>query len=997
MIPHHRRTFLLMLMTAVVGSTLLFSLRLLDAAGGAGQNPAPVPALSGRPEGAASVDVSLETTLAMTSFVPMFAFNLHTPPPLMGVQIYGTPSDEAGLGKIVDAGLQWVRMPISWSGVEPENTSPANFNWSFVDEQIGALAEKGVEPLITITGNPSWAAAYPMGPVYDLVDIQQFMGALVERFDGDGIADAPGSPIVRYWEIYNEPDNTDPFLAELGFLGFFGYQGHKYGALLDAIYPIVKAASPKAQVVFGGVASDNFDYNGGVFDPDFTDWALDACKGPCFDVMNFHYYPLYRHRWERYGRDVIGKAQFFWDKMVHFGFERPMMCTETTWPMTSYWGSEAMQSRYVVASTVRGMAAGLLVQNWYAWRDMDASLPGLLDESYTPKKAYYVYQVLTEQLGRGRYRRPLVPVETGGGNIEGYVFDVPTSEGQKRVDVIWLDCPQYRQSPPQDCPAGAEQVMYVQASSVRVTGMLGSWSTVDDASDGVEDGLVRLTIKADPIYVEHDPAATSSGVAPAQGVENLVQAPLARNDAPNYPNCRFGVGAVGAVSDYELDALNLGWYVNWESELAPEEPSGLEYVHTVRLRQAGTAGWQVVSPTMEEFTATIQSNPGAIWFLGNEPDSPWQDDMMPEVYALAYHDVYYSIKQLDPTAQVGIGGIVQPTSLRFEYLDTVWDSYAQTFSETMPVDIWNIHTFILRETITAPDPEPCKPVTATIPVWGAYVPPGSSALSGELYCVRDQDDLSIFEQRILDFRAWMAENGQREKPLYITEYGVLFYEDLNDEDQRSFDQVRVGQYMTETFDLMLNLSDPTIGYPYDDGRLVQRWAWFSLDADPNYWGGTLFDPVTREVRDLGRTFADYTLEVGPSVDLFAAAARATPSVFGPDELPVTPTLRATVSNIGNVSTTLPVEVTFYDGLPGEEGTQPIGSVQTVLGGLEGCAGFAEVSVEWPGLGSGSHRFYVQVDAAGKVTETNEINNVTSGTVLVADDRLYLPLAVTGAE
>jgi len=673
LIPTLNRSLLLMAITAVVGSTLLFSLSLLSAAG-SDTSPADDAPPWADGQGSVALDEPASVaTLAMTSYVPFLAFNVNAPPPLMGVQMYGTPSDAAGLSKMVDAGLRWVRMPITWESVEPENTSPGNFDWSAVDAQIGALTQKGIKPLVTLTGNPSWAAAYPMGPVYNLADIQQFMGALVERFDGDGQADAPGSPIVRYWEIYNEPDNTDPFLAELGYLGLFGYQGHKYAALLDALYPVVKAANPKALVVFGGVASDNFDYNGGVFDPNFTDWVLDACKGPCFDVMNFHYYPLYRHRWEQYGRDVIGKAQFFWDKMVYFGFERPMMCTETTWPMTSYWGSEAMQSRYVIAANVRGIAVGLLVQNWYAWRDMDSSLPGLLDESYAPKAAYYVYQVMTEQIGRGRYQRPLVPAETGGGNIEGYVFGVPTTAGQKRVDVIWLDCPQYRQNPPQDCPVDAAQTMYVQASSVRITGMYGSWSIVNDASDGVVDGLVRITIKPDPIYVEFDPPAASSAVRSTGGLaRELTQGMLSRSDAPNYPNCRFGVGAIGDVSEYDLGALNLGWYVNWQSEQSPQEPSGTEYVHTVRLKQAGTAGWQVVSPRMEDLTVTVQSNPGAIWFLGNEPDSPWQDDMMPQVYALAYHDLYYSIKELDPTAHVGIGGIVQPTSLRFEYLDSVW-------------------------------------------------------------------------------------------------------------------------------------------------------------------------------------------------------------------------------------------------------------------------------------------------------------------------------------
>ncbi len=42
----------------------------------------------------------------------------------------------------------------------------------------------------------------------------------------------------------------------------------------------------------------------------------------------------------------------------------------------------------------------------------------------------------------------------------------------------------------------------------------------------------------------------------------------------------------------------------------------------------------------------ISDNPGALWIVGNEPDrSGWQDDTMPDMYAVAYHDVYDFIKE----------------------------------------------------------------------------------------------------------------------------------------------------------------------------------------------------------------------------------------------------------------------------------------------------------------------------------------------------------------
>ena len=958
------------------------------------------PPLAGGIEGGSEL-VSTDT---YTVYLPLAAVNAGTPPPLFGVQMYGAVTHTTGLTKVATAGARWIRVPISWRSVEPADCTPEQYNWTSIDSRVQALLSEGIEPLLTLSGNPDWAAVYPMGPVTDVADLQEFAAALVERFDGDGYEDAPGSPVVRYWEMYNEPDNADEVHAAHGGYGYWGYRGDDYATMLDALYPVVKAASPHAQVVFGGVAHDNFDYEGGGFDPDFIDDVLSSCTGPCFDVMNFHYFPYYRSRWEGYGKDVMGKVNYLQAKLASYGFDRPLMCTETSWPRASTWGSEVLQSRYVVATYARGAAAGLVVHNWFAWKDIDSSLPGLLDSELQPKPAYDAYQTLTAQLGQARYVRSLTEGETGGGDLEGYVFSVPGADGWERLDVIWYDCPTYQHRPPVDCPSGTSQTMSVAASALRITDMYGNSGVQYDASDGVLDGRVTLQIGLDPVYVEHDSSLTLGGsgggrlratrLRATRLPGSLMGAPWATDVSQGgvytYPNCRFGAGVEGDIDQYDVAALDLGWYVDWGSTQFPQAPDGLEYIQMIRLKQVGGDGWGMVSPGMSRFTSTVQANPGATWLVGNEPDSPFQDDMVPQAYAHAYHDVYYLIKGLDPTAHVAIGGIVQPTPLRLEYLDTVWETYRQTYSETMPVDVWNIHTFILRETIGPPDPEPCQPVTKTIPVWGAFIPPGSSAEEGELYCVRDQDDVEIFKQRIRAFRQWMADKGERDKPLIVTEYGVLFYEDFYDEDDRQLSAERVGVFMQDTFDFFLTETDSLIGYPYDENRLVQRWAWFSVNGDPTVWGGTLFDPDTRALRPLGEDFRAYTTALTPTVDVAATHVSVEPLLFWHADAPVTATLRVAVSNVGNISTTLPVTATFYDGPPGEPGTGLIGDVRVITAGLYGCADYEIVEMEWPGLAAGAHRFYVTVESAD---DHNSANDVVEGTVLVARYRSFLPLVL----
>ena len=89
--------------------------------------------------------------------------------------------------------------------------------------------------------------------------------------------------------------------------------------------------------------------------------------------------------------------------------------------------------------------------------------------------------------------------------------------------------------------------------------------------------------------------------------------------------------------------------------------------------------------------------PGRTWLIGNEPDVRWQDNVKAEDYAVAYHNAYTAIKGADITTEVAIGGISQVTPIRLRYLDQIWAAYQTKYGEAMPVDVWNIHAFVLRE------------------------------------------------------------------------------------------------------------------------------------------------------------------------------------------------------------------------------------------------------------------------------------------------------------
>ncbi len=320
------------------------------------------------------------------------------------------------------------------------------------------------------------------------------------------------------------------------------------------------------------------------------------------------------------------------------------------------------------------------------------------------------------------------------------------------------------------------------------------------------------------------------------------------------PLWRFGAAArpgAQGLSNYSASDLNrvrLGWYVDWRINSDAPRPNGIEYVPTVRIKQwklDGGGEWTdspcAGCPYVEPYTYTVQPNltyvrnvvssdPGMLWLIGNEIDRiDWQtapgggqDEIVPELYAEAYHDLYHLIKNIDPTARIAIGGVVQATPLRLQYLERVWDAYESKYGVSIPVDVWNIHAFVLQEKRGD---------------WGADIPAGITDVDeGMLYSVKDNKDFSIAWEHIRAMRQWMKGHGQQEKPLIITEYGVLMpphYAGF------SYLEVR-DSFMYPSFDHFLNQTDCNIGYVADSCRLVQRWNWYSLDDDSGQYDGEVY-------------------------------------------------------------------------------------------------------------------------------------------------------------
>ena len=167
-------------------------------------------------------------------------------------------------------------------------------------------------------------------------------------------------------------------------------------------------------------------------------------------------------------------------------------------------------------------------------------------------------------------------------------------------------------------------------------------------------------------------------------------------------------------------------------------------------------------------------------------------------------------------------------------------------------------------------------------------------------------------------------------------------------------------------------------------------SWYSTsDYDANGWLYDLIAPGTYELSSMGLNYADYVAGIASEIDLYPSLISTDPAApFSPVD-PVTLTLSATIANSGNMVTdTGSVTVRFFDGNPDNGGTQ-IGGDQSVS--LRGCGDNETVSVVWPDVAPGAHRVFVVVDPDGSIEESDEINNTASRVVIIASDRVFLPL------
>ena len=431
------------------------------------------------------------------------------PIPVFGLQIYGsTNNNNIYHSYLLDTDASWVRVPILWSVTEPYNITPAMYDWGSADNRLaGARSDKGNFNLIgTFEGAPDWVSQDTNGPIPPMFldDFVEFVGTAVERFDGDGINDAPGSPIVLYWEFYNEPDNNSDIQGNPNYSPptHWGDHSVRYANMLMAVYPAVKAANPRAQVVFGGIAADAFESQGGPFVESFLADVLAAGGGDYFDVMNFHSYPAFANNWtDNEGPGLLEKTTYIRNILQDAGYNKPIIVTEAGWfsnerPGTPVTGSPEIQARYVVELFTQSMAADVDVMIWWLLVDPPFPYPfmnGLITNDAVPvrKMAFYTYQDVVAKLSKVHFVRSLSINEMGNPLMEAHEFH--DKAYNRALYVAWLNPVATTETAPLLLPA---------SQAIVRDSLTGFAVFIMDGDDGSVDDQITVEIGANPVYIE---------------------------------------------------------------------------------------------------------------------------------------------------------------------------------------------------------------------------------------------------------------------------------------------------------------------------------------------------------------------------------------------------------------------------------------------------------------------------------------------------------------
>ncbi len=274
-----------------------------------------------------------------------------------GVVPQGSPSVEQ-LQRLKAGGVDSIRIPVSWSSVQPTQGGP--WDWSDADAFVSAAATARLDILPFLSTAPSWAvpidrrfgssAFLPVRNGKQRAGWTRFVKEAIRRYGPRGSfwTANPGLPRkpLRSWQVWNEP-NFKYFVARPN--------PAEYGKLVKLTSSAIKAADPGAQVILGGLfarpieATFNKRPPEAYFAADFLDEMYESTPGIQSKFQGVALHP-YTGSWKNLTSRIEEVRSVL---KIHRDIGKGLWMTEMTW------SSEPPQRNNSFAKGLQGQAREL--------------------------------------------------------------------------------------------------------------------------------------------------------------------------------------------------------------------------------------------------------------------------------------------------------------------------------------------------------------------------------------------------------------------------------------------------------------------------------------------------------------------------------------------------------------------------------------------------------------------------------------------------------------
>ncbi|MEI6778078.1 MAG: polymerase, partial [Chloroflexales bacterium] len=263
--------------------------------------------------------------------------------PSVGVNLYNLPFEpdpavvDRSFALAHDLGARYARMQAPWEDIEIHArgdfedrrnlaTLGAISAWAKYDRIVAAANAAGVELILRLERPPDWSRQRSLaspefqaglkldgnstGPPDDYADYAHFVRALVERYDGDGVDDAPAHQRVRFFQLWNEPN----------LMGEWNWQTpspEEFVALLRTGAAAARAANPQAVILFPGLApTDGLDWRAPMTELEYLDRVYKAGGADSFDIMSAQSYGLGQSPSEHRYIFLRGRGNWSWSQPI---------------------------------------------------------------------------------------------------------------------------------------------------------------------------------------------------------------------------------------------------------------------------------------------------------------------------------------------------------------------------------------------------------------------------------------------------------------------------------------------------------------------------------------------------------------------------------------------------------------------------------------------------------------------------------------------------------